>query len=88
MSFQKFAPARSGWKINEYAVAGRYAVVGFYCSNGGVTALLVRETAGNWVLVTRGGAQITPDFMVRAIPAMEISVAQRLYDLVMSQDRP
>lgn len=84
-AFEHFSP-RFGWRIVERAVSVRYALVSFYNAGNSETALLMREPGGAWMLVARGGAQMTPAEMIAHIPAMPIALAQCLYDLAQSQD--
>lgn len=85
VAFERFSP-RIGWRIGQRAVSVRYALVSFYSDGYSETALLVREPGGGWMLVARGGAQMTPAEMIAHVPAMPIALAQCLYDLAQSQD--
>lgn len=87
--FRRFAPSsRLGWKINEWAVAGPWALIGYYNEYAGVTAFFRRNAAGNWIMLGRGGGQIMADTMMRYDPCMSAKVADALYALAASQDRP
>lgn len=85
-AFAQFAPTNSGWSVDEDAVAGSYALVGFYNTESGVTAILQQNSSGQWVLLKRGGGQFIPDTMVRYAGGMSTALAQNLYNLAVSQD--
>lgn len=84
--FSEFAPTKSGWTMDEYAVDPPYALIGFYSANSGVTALLQQNASGAWRILTMGGGQITPETMTIYAPGMTADVAQSLYDLAVRQD--
>lgn len=87
--FRTFAPGtRRGWRINEWAIAGPWALIGYYNEYAGVTAFFHRDSGGRWILLERGGGQITPDVMLQLDPCMPPKVARALYALAASQDRP
>ena len=73
------------WVMNEYAVAGPYALIGFSNTHAGITAFLVKK-AGVWHLLMRGGGQILWGDMVRLAPEMPIATAKSLEKLAESQD--
>lgn len=88
-AFMALAPApppKGRWTIDEHAVAGSYALVGYYNEHAGLTALLQRK-AGRWAIVKRTGGQLTPDALRRYAPAMPLATAQSLYKLAVSQDK-
>jgi hypothetical protein len=85
------APAkpRSGaWALDEYAVAGKWALVGYYNTHAGITALLQQNSPGRWTIVLRTGGQISAEALQRLEPLITSRTAQSLNDLVVSQDKP
>lgn len=73
--------------MDEFAVAGPYALIGFYSENAGVTALVEQNASGTWVLLTRGGGQLNPEAMLTYAPNMPSADASNLYALAVSQDQ-
>lgn len=83
-TFAKFA--RTGWKMDMYAVAGNYALVGYYNAHGGMTGLLSDQN-GTWTKIVISGGQLLPSDIVNYIPAISLSEATSLYNLGISQDK-
>jgi hypothetical protein len=81
--FKSFAPS-SSWKLDEYAVAGNYALIGYYHNNADVTELLFLN-GKVWTRVIITGGQIETSLMQQLIPAMPLSTAQSLYNLAAQQ---
>ena len=72
--------------MNEYAVAGSYALVGYDNTDVGITQLLRRRGA-RWFLVVGGGGQIQAETILRYVPSMPPAVAKSLERFAESQDR-
>ena len=88
MQFAPSPPPTGSWRLDEAAVGGQWALVGFYNEYAGITALLQQDQPGNWSLIERGGGQITPAAMLLLVPNMPSSLATSMYKLAVSQDLP
>lgn len=84
--FQLFAPSPSGWTLDMYAVAGPYALVGFYNQFSGVTELFFNKN-GVWQRAYKGGGDLTPDLYGNYLPNITLSTANSLYKLGRLQDK-
>jgi hypothetical protein len=74
--------------LDECAVAGPYALLGFAYNDTGETVLLQQNASGQWTLVVRTGGQLIPDTMVESLPSLPADTAQSLYSVVTSQNPP
>jgi hypothetical protein len=86
LTFAPSAPPSGSWALHEYAVAGPWALVGFYNTYSGMTALFQQNSSGQWTLVELTGGQLTVTSLENLVPAMPASTAQSLYTLAASQD--
>lgn len=84
-TFVHFAPTPKGWKVDECAIDGNYALVGFYNANSGVTGLFRKIRPRIWRRMSMGGGQITPTNLLTLVPNMKPAAAQNLYDVAARQ---
>jgi len=70
--------------MNEIAVAGSYAIVGFTNTNADVTALLVNSN-GTWQEIEEGGGQIVMESILLRVPTTPTAMAQGLETFAESQ---
>lgn len=85
-AFEPAAPPAGSWKINESAVAGQWALVGFCNANSGWTGLFQVNSSGTWSKIVLGGGQMGASDLQAQVPSMPAATAQSLYSLAVSQD--
>jgi hypothetical protein len=86
MAFAPSPPPKGSWAINESAVAGPWALVGFCNDYSGMTGLLQLNSSGLWTVVVLGGGQLTVNDLEHYAPSMPAPTAQSLFRLASSQN--
>ena len=76
------------FSVDEYVVAGSYALFGYNTQYTGGTALFQKNNAGVWQLIIKGGGQFSPGDMMHYFSGISSQTAWSMYRMAVNQDNP